>query len=329
MKRVLVTGGTGFIGVEVVRQLAESGIEPRVLVRRPHRAALLQSYAIDPIQGDLTERDSLRRAVEGVDTVIHLGGRASFESYDRLKPTIVDATTSLGKFAADAGVEHFVFASSLFVYGRGTGIVDDATPIEPVMGYGKAKLEAERELTAIADGSEMTLSRLRLPHVYGPQSILFQQVRRGIATFPGRMDNRCGQLHVSDAARVLVASAAERWEGGSAVADSDIVTWTEFFDVLRTFYPSFRLVTLPEGLARVGGAALEPIASSRHRPTLYTKDTVIGFNRDLPVSPDLVWRDLGIEPMYPSVTSGIPATLDGYVHFRWRHPILDRRPFAS
>ena len=325
MKRVLVTGGTGFIGVEVIRQLAEAGITPRVLVRRPHRAALLQSYDIEPVQGDLTEPDSIRRAVQGVDTVIHLGGRASFESYQRLKPTIVDATAALGRLAGDAGVEHFVFASSLFVYGRNTGIVDAATPIHPVMGYGKAKLEAERALVEIADDRGMTLSRLRFPHVYGPQSILFRQVQKGIATFPGRMNNRCGQLHVEDAARLTIAAGAQRWNGGSAVADDDIVTWTEFFDVLETLYPYFRLVALPEWLGILGGTVLEPLASTSSRPTLYTKDTVVGFNLDLPVAPGLVWSDLGIEPNYPSITDGIPATLDGYVHYRWRHPMLDRR----
>ncbi|MGB5186827.1 MAG: NAD-dependent epimerase/dehydratase family protein, partial [Acidimicrobiia bacterium] len=51
MKNVLITGATGFIGVELVRRLSDMGIRPRVLVRRPHRASLLASYEIEPIQG--------------------------------------------------------------------------------------------------------------------------------------------------------------------------------------------------------------------------------------------------------------------------------------
>ena len=115
MNKVLVTGGTGFIGVELVQQLCRLGLRPRVLVRRPHRAALLSSLPVDLVQGDLTSEPSLARALEGIDTVFHLGARASFESYRRLKPTVVDGTTRLGQMAAEAGVSHFVFSSSLFV----------------------------------------------------------------------------------------------------------------------------------------------------------------------------------------------------------------------
>lgn len=325
MRNVLVTGGTGFIGVEVIRQLSEAGFESRVLVRRPHRVSLLNAFDIDPVQGDLTLPKTLERAVEGVDTVIHLGGRASFESYQRLKPTIVDGTLDLGRRAAAAGVEHFVFASSLFVYGDQTRPIDTDSPIEPVMGYGRAKIEAEEGLAKIAADSGMTLSCLRLPHVYGPQSILFRQVRSGIAIFPGGMANTCGQLHVDDAARALVGAANQRWRGRSAVADSTPVTWSEFFEVLSAHYPYLRLITMPYALGFGGAAVIEPVVSRRNRPTLFTKDTVVGFNLEVPVTPGLVWDELGLEPEFAGVDEGIPAVLDGYVQYRWRSPLLDRR----
>lgn len=325
MERVLVTGATGFIGVELIRELADRGIRPRILVRRPHRAALLASYDVEPIQGDLRNRDTLRRAVEGVDTVIHLGGRASFESYKRIAPTIVDSTVALGEAAAEAGVERFVFASSLFVHGSQKEPITADTIPTPRLDYGRAKLEAEDGLEAISQSSGMAVASLRFPHVYGPQSILFKQVQSGYALFPGRMANRCGQLHVEDAARILVAAAETGWSGRSAVADSRIVDWIEYFEVLQAVYPYFRLLTLPNWLGYTGAVFLEPVMSWEGRPTLYTKDTVVGFNLDLPVEPGLVWSEVGIEPRYPSIHEGIPAALDGYVHYRWRHPLLDHR----
>ena len=325
MDKVLITGATGFIGVELVRHLSGMGLRPRVLVRRPHRAALLSAYDIDAFQGDLSSPETLRRAVDGVDTVFHLGGRASFESYRRLRPTIVDGTMELGRFAANAGVQQFVFASSLFVYGSQDRAIDANTPTVPQMGYGRAKLEAEAGLTEIAARSGMKVASLRLPHVYGPQSILLRQVQSGYAIFPGRMANRCGQLHVEDAARVLAAVGDTRWVGSSAVADSMVVTWTQYFDVLAALYPYFRLISVPRWLGYAGGSVLEPALSRRKHPTLYTKDTVVGFNLDLPVAPGQIWDDVELEPKYPSIYQGIPAALDGYVHFRWRHPMMDRR----
>ncbi len=171
----------------------------------------------------------------------------------------------------------------------------------------------------------MGLASLRLPHVYGPQSILFKQVRTGLAIFPGGMANRCGQLHVADAARALAGAAAMRWSGASPVADGTTVTWTEYFDVLRAHYPHFRLITLPRAIGYAGAFVLEPVLSRPNRPTLYTKDTVVGFNLDVSVAAGLVWKDLGIEPQYPSIHDGIPAALDGWVHYRWRHPMMDHR----
>ena len=101
MDTVLVTGGTGLIGMEVVRLLAEQGVRTRVLVRRPRRGALLHGLDVEPVQGDLTRPASLRRAVEGVDTVVHLAARATMEPLDVLRPTIVDGTRDLGSVVAD------------------------------------------------------------------------------------------------------------------------------------------------------------------------------------------------------------------------------------
>jgi nucleoside-diphosphate-sugar epimerase len=325
MQSVLVTGGTGFIGVELVRHLREMGFQTRLMVRRPHRAALLSSLDTELVYGDLASPSSLDRAVEGVDTVFHLGGRASFESYRRLKPTILDGSVALAKRAADAGVKQFVFASSLFVYGNQTDPITTDTPTKPEIGYGVAKLEAENRLGEIASSSGMGVASIRLPHVYGPQSILFQQVRRGFAIFPGGMSNRCGQLHVEDAARLLALVGQQGWTGASAVADEEIVTWSDYFAILGELYPSMQLLPLPKWIGYWGAAVIEPLASRKGRPTLYTKDTVVGFNLEVPVAPGLIWKDLGATPRYPSIRQGIPAALDGYVHFRWRHPLVDRR----
>lgn len=325
METVLVTGGTGFIGIELVKQLCDLGYRPRVMVRRPHRAALLAPLDVELVQGDLTRPEALQRAVTGVDTLFHLAGRASFESYGRIKSTIVDGSVAIARAAAAAGVSRFVFASSLFVYGDQSRPIDRETRAVPRIDYGRAKIEAERLIGEIARAAHIDLAILRLPHVYGPQSILFEQVRKGIAVFPGGMSNRCGQLHVEDAARALVAVGRTGWVGTAPIADDEIVTWSDYFEVLNTHYPNYRMIALPRWLGYSGAAIIEPILSRKTRPTLYSKDTVVGFNLDVPVQPRLVWNDLGLRPQYPSVHEGIPAVLDGYLRYRWRHPMLDRR----
>lgn len=326
MKRVLVTGATGFIGYEVAHQLCKQGLRPRLMVRRPSRGALFARLPADLVQGDLSRPATLTRAVEGVDTVIHLGARATFEPYARLRKINVEGTDRLMEASIDAGVERFVFASSMFVYGSvDSPVTPDTKPI-PELDYGRAKLEAEGRLREVAGHAGIQLASVRLPHVYGPQSILFHQIRAGLTMFPGSMKNEFSHLHVEDAARALIAVAEQGWTGESVVSDYQSVSWVEFFDVLRAYYPRFHLLRVPAWFAHMGATALAPLLRLRGGPTMYTRDTIRGFNLHLPAQSGLLWSDLGIEPQHKSIYEGVPAALDGSLHFRWRNPVFDRQP---
>ncbi len=323
MRKVLVTGATGFIGYEVSHQLSSMGLRPRLLVRRPERGALLAPLDAELVQGDLTSVKSLIRAVQGVDTVIHLAARATFESYEVVRPTIVDGSVALMKAARDAGVEAFIYTSSILVYGNQRNPIDLNTPTFPMLGYGKAKLEAEEALSKIATEAGMHFAAIRLPHVYGTQDLLFEKVRRGYVFFPGSGENHFAHIHVEDAARVLIAVAEKGWSGVSPVADDYSASWNEFFTVIQEYYPRFRQIKLPRWIAYIGAWCLEKILRIRSIPSISTTGTITGFNLNLEVKPRLLWNDLGMTPKYPTIHQGIPSVLDGFVAFRWRHPISD------
>jgi len=321
--RVLVTGATGFIGYEVARLLAERGLRPRLMVRRPERGLLLRRLDAELVHGNLESHASLERAVTGVDAVIHLGARATFEEYRLLRPTIVDASEALIEAVARAGVRHFVYGSSLFVHDDQDDPIDAATPPRPRLAYGRAKLDAERRLSEVADRSGVRLALLRLPHVYGARDLFFSKISRGRVIIPGRRENLFSHLHVHDCARILIAAAEKGIHGCWPVADRRAATWDDFFDIVRTHYPRLRILRLPESIALLGARALRPFQLIRRRPTILTAGSVVGWNLNLVVRPDVLWGDLGLEPVYPTIEQGIPAALDECVAFRWLHPVDD------
>ena len=323
--RPLVTGATGFIGLEVVRQLASAGIRPRVVVRRPSRAPLLNGLDVEPVHADLRDPTSLRRAVEGCDAVIHLAARATFEDEAYLRPTIVDGSVALARAAADAGVRTFVHASSLLVHGDVEGPIDRHTRPEPVIGYGRAKLAAEHAVADAVSDRDMAYTAIRLPHVYGARDHVFGRVRKGRLVVPGAGRSTYSHLHVADAATVLVEAARRGLEGAWVVADDDPMSWRAFFDVVATHLPDLTILHAPTRLALAGATAAATVLSRPRRPTLVHPDTVRGYALRHEVVDPSLWDALDLAPRHPSAADGIPAVLDDCVAFRWRHPVDDHR----
>jgi nucleoside-diphosphate-sugar epimerase len=275
------------------------------------------------VQGDLGSPKSLERMLAGVDTVIHLGARATFEPYRALRPSIVDGSVNLMGAALKAGVENFVYGGSLLVYGNKTEPITQQTPPDPRIGYSRAKLEAENALMRMAQETGMRFISIRLPHVYGVNSLLFNQIRRGTIVFPGKGSNLFAHLHVEDAARALIEAATEGSAGVWVVADDRNCTWNEVFQVVQHFYPRLKAVRVPRWLALAATRTLDTIHLMRSSWNRYSTGAVKSWTSNLPVVPNTLKELLGIEPVYPTIEQGIPAALDDCVSFYWQHSLID------
>jgi dihydroflavonol-4-reductase len=109
--KLLVTGGTGFLGTHLVPRLLEAGHEVRLIGRTQPSAALARA---EFIPGDIKNRETVRRALEGVEAIYHLAGLVSFQDKDarRMYELHVDATRELLRDAREAGVKRFILAST-------------------------------------------------------------------------------------------------------------------------------------------------------------------------------------------------------------------------
>jgi UDP-glucose 4-epimerase len=167
--RVLVTGGTGFIGRRLVRSLAEAGTEVIVLDRRPFADA-----GISSVTGDIRDASVLARAVQpGTDTIVHLAGITSVvSSIDDPAGTYqanVAATAGLLELARTTGVKRFLLASTNAVVGNvGNTVITEQSLLRPLTPYGATKAACEMLLSCYASVYGMTTCAMRFSNVYGP-----------------------------------------------------------------------------------------------------------------------------------------------------------------
>ncbi|MCS6870230.1 MAG: NAD-dependent epimerase/dehydratase family protein [Anaerolineae bacterium] len=153
MVKALVTGGTGFLGAHIVRMLVESGHEVRVLRRASSRIELIADLPVEHVLGDVTDADSVRKALEGCDWVFHTAAVADYWRAQRTKmyQVNVDGTRNVLEAARIAGVKRVVFTSSAAAIGlrADSKPSDESVPFNlppERFPYGHSKFLAEREV---------------------------------------------------------------------------------------------------------------------------------------------------------------------------------------
>ncbi|MEI2690820.1 MAG: NAD-dependent epimerase/dehydratase family protein [Anaerolineae bacterium] len=182
--RTLITGVTGFIGSHLAERLLAQGVAVRGLARRPADAAWLAERGAEIVQADLAQRAELARAMQGCDAVLHSAAwTGGPELGEHAAWTVnVAATGWLLQAAQVAGVQRFVYFSSVAVYGLNPApLIDETAPTPPVgQLYPDSKIAAETLVrTAQTDGLPTTIIR--------PASNLWP-TRRGLDGRPGGAD---------------------------------------------------------------------------------------------------------------------------------------------
>lgn len=305
--KLLVTGASGFIGQEVSNQLSVGGYRPRLMIRQAGDDCEICHLDADFALADLRDHEGLKQAVKDVDGIIHLGARATFESYETLKPSILDGSLALMEAGISAGVQRFVYSSSLLVYNGNTPYVNADTPVNPVLDYGRIKVDTEKRLSELAASAGVSFAALRLPHVYGARDLYFQRLRAGRLILPGLGKNIYTHLHVADAAAAIIACVEQAFEGILPIGDRLPSSWAAFLKVVKQYYPKARVHLIPQWLALLATALLTPFRRIRPNPGLETPGAVRTYNFNLAVDPDLLWKDLGLALTYPTIYEGIPA----------------------
>ncbi|MCB4757210.1 MAG: NAD-dependent epimerase/dehydratase family protein [Elusimicrobia bacterium] len=174
MKRVLVTGGAGFIGSNIVRMLADRDCQITVLdnFSTGYRENLDGIKNLDVVQGDILDQDLVHKAADGKDTIFHLaasvGNLKSIEDPARDARINVLGTLNILQAARTANVRKVVYSSSSAIFGEVRKLpLDESHPAEPDSPYGVSKLAAEKHCLCFSRLFDRDIVCLRYFNVYG------------------------------------------------------------------------------------------------------------------------------------------------------------------
>jgi len=306
--RVLVTGGSGFIGRYLVDALMQRGADVTILSRHPSPAGM----KCKTVAGDLTRPETLDDVCCGFRVVFHLAGDA--HAIDRLANdnerlgwrTTVEGTSALVDQAITAGVSRFLFFSSVKAMGEGCeACLDEMTESQPVTAYGKAKHEAE-QLVLEANRQGLSSTVLRLPMVYGPGCKgnlprMIQAVARGRFPPLPETGNKRSMVDVRDVVQAALLAATNPVAAGKMyiVTDGQVYSTRQIYewmcDALQRLVPRWVMpFSLLRMVARVGTA----IQSVTGRRFLLDTDALDKLTGSAWYSSEKISRELNYRPAY-------------------------------
>jgi nucleoside-diphosphate-sugar epimerase len=290
MKRILVTGSTGFIGTRLFRTATNKGFEVQRGLRRENG---LEGVVV----GDIGPDTDWSGALKDIDAVVHLAARvhvmkdAAKDPLAEFRRTNVDGTLNLAKQAAKAGVRRLVFLSSIKVNGEATRPgqpftnQDKPDPQDP---YAVSKFEAENGLRQIADETGMELVIIRPPLVYGPGAPgnfgrLIKLVQKGLPLPLGKVNNKRSLVALDNLVDLIMTCLEHPTAAGQTflVSDGqDLSTPGLIRKIARAMGKKARLLPVPPYLLRLAGritgksAEVERLVGSLQVDTRHTCETL-------------------------------------------------------
>src|SRR5881296_3298048 len=257
--KALVTGGSGFIGSRLVRRLLKRGHRVRVLDVQTGRLEHVDDpnlefvgLGVDPLRGGIFDRNLVRRAVRGVDVIYHLAINWDGHSWRGALPlpelfnANIRGTYNLLEEAKSSGVKHFLFSSSIAVYGkRKSPVLDEETPCRPELwkggpgpAYAIAKLATERLCLMYYHEYGLPVTNFRIDVVFDDsehQDLELETIRKARKgeTIEVAKGEGGACIHVDDVVEAFILATLNRKSFGQVFNLSNPAVYLSDLDVCR------------------------------------------------------------------------------------------------
>ena len=304
--KILATGGTGFLGRRIVSELTPRH-SLRLLVRRGSSRERFPA-GVEFAEGDVTDRASLDRALQGCDAVVHAAALVKIlaprEEFDRIN--VGGLENVLAAAEASGSVERILYVSSFIALGPTDGGVLDESA-EPrdrawINDYERTKtLSDRRARQAIADGAPLGVVYPGV--IYGPGEMtegnivvrhILDLVHGRLPGLIGSPKRRWNYVYVDDVARGVALALEKPQPGGRYVLGGENVTLGDFYPLVgRLTGAKIPTLRFPDGIAKAAGAVQKAWARMRGTTPQLTPDLVEIYKHDWAYSSATAERELG------------------------------------
>lgn len=321
--KYFLTGATGFVGSHVARQLVEAGHQVVVVVRTPAKAQDLAALGIEIHQGDVTEKESMRTPMQGVDGVFHIAGWYKIGVKDKSEGERINVqgTRNVLELMRELGIRKGVYTSTLAVFSDTHGrLVDETYRYNGphLSEYDRTKWVAHYEVADPMIAADLPLVIVQPGLIYGPgdtssvRTMFIQYLQRKLPVLPAK--TAFSWAHVDDIAHGHILAMEQGTPGGSYIIAGPTHTLVEGMQMAQqiTGVPAPRIHVPPTGMKAMA-ATMGVVEKVVPVPESYSAEylrvsagvTYIGSNAK-------ARRDLGYNPR--PLKEGLTETLLHEMH---------------
>jgi dihydroflavonol-4-reductase len=323
----LVTGASGFVGGHLAEALVRHNVKVKLLVRSTSKLPFKPTTNMEICFGDVTDLESLRKAMKGVKVVYHLAGVLRGSDFSSYRNVNAEGTRKVCQAAAESKVKRLVYVSSLSAAGPSTleGPIDETVFPQPVSFYGQTKLMGEDIVLSYQTHYPVTV--LRPGAVYGSRETdifeYFKMVANHLVVIGGADTQKISFVYVDDLVDAILLTAHSKKAEGKTyfVSDGQSYHWGDITAYIgKALNKSYFTIKLPLGLVKAvaslgdfaiyltGKSILPPIVSSDKMKEVQVPGWACKNTK--------LRQELGFKPKF-GIEVGIQKTVEAYRTAGW------------
>jgi nucleoside-diphosphate-sugar epimerase len=324
-QRLLITGGTGFLGYHIINKAVEQGLEVFVATRQSSVTGHLKGIDVKYMPLNLGDSGVLKQNLEEkqFDFILHAAGSTRAPSQQQYNLVNAVYTANLARAANDADIplKKFVFVSSLAAIGPAPvgDTIDGNKKMQPVTAYGESKKLAEKMLGEIPG---LPLIIFRPTAVYGPREkdilIVLKTFNRGFEPYIGNKPQELSFIYAKDLAELLINSLHSSIIGKAYnISDGEVYSRFALADITKKILHKKTLrLQLPVGLVKLVASILEKAGSINGTTPPLNREKIEELTASWVCSIEEAKIDFGFKPRY-NLENGLKETLDWYKANNW------------